>query len=140
MNASIKIGAASLALAAACGARADDAPAPAMAAVHAPSPAMGQMVVRDAATGRLRGPTAEEAAALQAAAPQALRGARRPGNVTRSHPNGATGVRLRDAAMSFMVAVRQPDGRMREYCFDSQAAAEAALKAPAAVDNGLPTE
>jgi hypothetical protein len=139
MIASIKIGAASLALAVACTAHADDAPP---AAVPAQSPAMGQMVVRDAATGRLRGPTPEEAAALHAAGPQALRGARRQGNVTRSHPSGATGARLDDSAMSYVVVVRQPDGRLAEYCFASQEAAEAALASPASAptDNGLPTE
>jgi hypothetical protein len=135
MIASIKTGAAALALAAACAVHADDAPP---AAVPAPSPAMGQMVVRDAATGRLRGPTAEEAAALHAASRQGLRAAR-AGNVTRVHRSGATGARLDDSAMSYLVVVKQPDGRLAEYCFESQAAAEAALANPP-VDNALPTE
>jgi len=139
MNASNTIGPAILVLAPACAAQAADAPP---AAVVSPSPAiaMAQMVVRDAATGRLRGPTAEEAAALHAAGPQALRGARRPGNVTRFHSSGAVGARMSDGAMSFSVLVKQPDGRLTEYCFASQDAAEAALASPAPVDNALPSE
>ena len=41
-----------------------------------------------------------------------------------------------------VLVVRQPDGRMTEYCFASRDAAEAALSAPvtAPVNNALPTE
>jgi hypothetical protein len=136
---SIKTGAASLVLAAACAAHAADAPPSARPATAEPQ---GQMVVRDAVTGRVRGPTAEEAAALHAASRQGLRAGPRMGNVTRVHPSGATGARLDDSSMSYAVVVRQPDGRLVEYCFASQAAAEAALAKPASapVDNALPTE
>lgn len=139
MTSSIKPFLAALALAAACAAQATDVPPSALAA---PAPAQGQMIVRDAATGRLRGPTPEEAAALHAAGPQALRGARRQGNVSRSHRSGATGARMDDSSMSFVVLVRQPDGRLAESCFENQAAAEAALAgpAPAHVDDTLPKE
>ena len=139
MTTSIKTCLAGLALAVGWAAHAADAPPSALPAAVQPQ---GQMIVRDAATGRLRGPTPEEAAALHAAGPQALRGARRQGNVTRFHRSGATGARLDDSAMSFVLLVRQPDGRLAEYCFENQAAAEAALAAPAPtnVDNTLPTE
>ena len=62
--------------------------------------------------------------------------------MSRSHPNGAIGARLDDRAMSYVLVVKQLDGRLAEYCFASQEAAEAALAspAPAPVDNGLPTE
>ena len=100
------------------------------------------MAVRDATTGRLRAATPAEAAALHAAGPQALRGGRATRNLTRYHRSGATGARLSDSAMSYALVVRQPDGRITEYCFDSREVAEAALAAPVAapVNNALPTE
>jgi hypothetical protein len=141
MIASMKTMAAGLALAATCAAHATDAPP--VALPDEPQP-QGQVVARDAATGRLRAPTADELAALRAAHPSTLRGAGRQGNVTRYHRSGAIGARMDDSHLSYVVVVRQPDGRLAEYCFANQDEAAAALAkpapAPARADNNLPTE
>jgi hypothetical protein len=56
------------------------------------------------------------------------------------HHSGATGARLNDSFMSYSVVVKQPDGKLAEYCFDSLDAAEAAMAAPAPVSQSQPTE
>jgi hypothetical protein len=139
MSASIKTCAASLLLAATFAALAADAPPDAGEPAMTPS---AQIAVRDATTGRLRAPTAAEVATLHAAGAQALRGARPAENLTRYHRSGATGARLNDNFMSYAVIVRQPDGRLTEYCFASLEAAQAAVAAgPASSStNNLPTE
>lgn len=100
--------------------------------------ASSQIIVRDAATGRLRAPTADEARALQgtrANAPATSLGR----TLQRSHASGAKGVRLNDSFMSYSVLVRQADGTLAEQCFASQEEADAAVAA-AAKSNQLPTE
>jgi hypothetical protein len=101
-----------------------------------------QIVVRDAATGQLRAATGDEAKALLQ-----LRAGHAQGQTLklmhRKHPSGAVGVRLTDEFMSHSVVVRQPDGRLTEYCFSTAEEAEATVKsaAPAAPQsNPLPTE
>lgn len=82
-------------------------------------------VVRDAQTGKLRAPTAEEAAALKAQAPAARSAARTaaPGFVlNKSHSSGIKGFRLTDESMSTSVAVRKADGSIERQCFDSHGA------------------
>ena len=137
--------AAVLVLAAACAAHAADVPSslpPATPATESPAAAApsAQMAVRDAATGRLRAPTAVEAQALHAAGPQALRAAHLSPtqNLTRTHRSGATGARLTDNALSYSMVVRQPDGRFAEYCFSNRDAAEAVVATPPL--DALPTE
>jgi hypothetical protein len=102
-----------------------------------------QMVVRDPTTGELRAPTAAEAQALQvhrrsAASAGTLR------TLSRRHADGAHGVRLSEEFMNYSVVIRQPDGRLLEYCFESREAAEAAMKGPspavAKSSDNLPTE
>lgn len=101
--------------------------------------ANSQIVVRDAATGRLRAATADEARALQATRPAASGTALR--TVQRSHASGAKGVRLNDSFMSYSVLVRQPDGSVAEQCFASQEEADAAVAAAAKNQTqALPTE
>lgn len=101
--------------------------------------ANSQIVVRDAATGRLRAATADEARALQATRPAASSTALR--TVQRSHASGAKGVRLNDSFMSYSVLVRQPDGSVAEQCFASQEEADAAVAAAAKNQTqALPTE
>ena len=88
----------------------------------------GQIVVRDATSGELRAATAEEAQALREQhakgrlriAPQAT--------LARYHYSGARGARLTDEFMNYSVVVRQPDGSLKEFCFQSREAAEAAVK------------
>jgi hypothetical protein len=97
-----------------------------------------QVVVRDAATGRLRAPTESETQALHAAAPHLRRVPGTP--MQRSHHSGAKGVRLTEEFMSYSVVIKQPDGRLVEYCFPNAEAAEAAVTAPVSAPNTLPTE
>ena len=100
--------------------------------------ANSQIAVRDAATGRLRAATADEARALQATRAPAGTALH---TVQRSHASGAKGVRLNDSFMSYSVVVRQPDGSMAEQCFASQAEADAAVAAAAKNQaQALPTE
>ena len=130
----LKICAASALLAAASfGARAADAPVdPVTTAGDA------QVVVRDAATGRLRAPTAGEFETLHAEGAKLRHVARPP--LEKFHRSGAHGARLTDEFMSYSVMIKQPDGRLVEYCFEGPEAAEAAMAAPAAPVNTLPTE
>lgn len=77
----------------------------------------GAVVVRDAQTGRLRAPTAQEfkalkerdakAAALRPVAPPAQEYVRR---------NGAVGVKVDPSLMTYSVMTRQADGKLREQC------------------------
>ena len=102
-----------------------------------------QVVVRDAATGALRAPTAEEAEAMTPRAPAAatLRRGAAPSTMQKAHSSGARGLRLSDDFMSYSVVVRQADGSLVEQCFGSKAEADSALKsAPAAKALNLPTE
>jgi hypothetical protein len=101
-------------------------------------PADGQIAVRDSGTGQLRAPTATEVQALHAAG-ASVRLAMRPA-MTKYHSSGATGARVNESFMSYSVMVKQPDGRLAEYCFDGLAAANAATTAPASISNSLPTE
>jgi hypothetical protein len=112
-------------------------PAP---AVEAAGTGANQVVVRDAVSGKLRAPTAEEAAVLQAKT-SALRGRVTETTLARHHASGAHGVRLNDQFMSYSVVVRQPDGSLASQCFESREDAEAALKAqPVVQTTTAPTE
>jgi len=99
-----------------------------------------QIVVRDANTGHLRAATPEEATTLrEQRATHRLRIAPQS-TLPRFHASGARGARLTDEFMSYSVLVRQPDGSLKEFCFESREAAEAALKAPVITTQTLPTE
>ena len=97
-----------------------------------------QVAVRDAATGHLRAPTASESQTLHAEGAK-LRQAIRP-TMQKFHSSGAHGVRLNEEFMNYSVVIKQPDGRLVEYCFSSREAADAAVAAPASATNPLPTE
>jgi len=134
-SAGVLLAAASLAVQAA------DAPAGATAPIAGAATSVApdaQVVVRDATTGRLRAPTESETQALHAAAPQLRRAPGVP--MQRSHHSGAKGVRLTEEFMSYSVVIKQPDGRLVEYCFPNAEAAEAAVKAPVSAPDTLPTE
>jgi len=112
--------------------------APAWAAEQAPAapaaPAADSMiVVRDAETGQLRAPTADEAAALSAArAPatgrSALKGSSSPLLETMSHASGAIGVRVSDEVASYSVVSKRADGKLEAACVESKSAAEQAVQ------------
>lgn len=84
-------------------------------------------VVRDATTGKLRAPTADEQTAMQAAhAKHALRASPKA-TQQKVHASGARGARLTDDFASSEVAVRQPDGTVAMQCFDDHDAAAQAV-------------
>ncbi|WP_028103520.1 post-PEP-CTERM-1 domain-containing protein [Pseudoduganella violaceinigra] len=91
-------------------------------------------VVRDAETGKLRAPTAEELAALQpkVVAKTMLRAAvaaPAPRAQLKFHKSGATGARVTNEFMSSAVVVRNADGTLEKQCTDSHEGAEAAAQA-----------
>lgn len=110
------------------------------AAQEAQSDAM--TVVRDAKTGKLRSPTAEEHAALKAQASSDKRAMRVAPQVFQQkyHASGARGVRLTDEFTSSAVAVRKPDGSVEMQCFDSHDAANAAAATGHVHTNKVETE
>lgn len=102
------------------------------------SASQGMVVVKDATTGELRAPTADEARALrQAAVPAARTAALRAsamatpvaGPMTTS--SGAIGYRLDESYMSYSIVTRDANGNLVERCVTGADAAEAALRAPA---------
>jgi len=93
-------------------------------------PADAMTVVRDAETGKLRAPTAEEQVALRTQATSKLRAARvAPAQVPleKFHAKGARGARMTDELISSSVAVRKADGSIEMQCFDSHDAANSAV-------------
>lgn len=87
-------------------------------------------VVRDAQTGKLRAPTAEEAAALKAktaAKLAARRVAAPPPPTMKYHKSGATGMRMTDESLTTAVAVRKADGSVEQQCFETHGAATTAI-------------
>jgi hypothetical protein len=113
--------------------------------------APNMMIVRDPVTGQLRAPTAEEAAALQqtpAAAARAGRAASAQASqaspsapsapLTKSHSNGARGVRLTDEMATYSVATRRADGTLEIEHVEGKKAADAEVKA-AKVAPAVPT-
>lgn len=101
--------------------------------------AANMMIVRDPVTGQLRAPTAEEAAALQqtpAAAARAGRAASAQASpsapnapLTKSHSNGARGVRLTDEMATYSVATRRADGTLEIEHVEGKKAAVAEVQA-----------
>ncbi len=90
-------------------------------------------VVRDAETGQLRAPTAAELDAMQLRADRNLSLGTRAAtqaNLPKVHGSGARGVRVTDDLVGYSVVVRNADGSLSKRCFESKAAAEAALKRP----------
>lgn len=96
------------------------------------------VVVRDAETGQLRAPTAEELAAMnRRQAGQQLR-APRPTDapstpLVRRTAGSAVNVRLTPEFASYAVMVRQPDGTLAERCIQAPDAGEALTKAKTAL-------
>lgn len=86
-------------------------------------------VVRDAATGKLRAPTAEEAAELAATpAPSAARSARRAAPVEVQHANGAVSLEVDDSLLMYSVARRNADGSITTECVPGGKAARSLVR------------
>ena len=110
----------------------------AKAAAKAPATTVeadGMVAVRDAATGQLRAPTAEELASLQAsaqakAAPARLRAlSLAPAQAERINSRGAIGFRPGPENVSYSVVTRNADGSLSSTCVQGQDQAEAIVKA-----------
>jgi|CXWL01.1.fsa_nt_gi hypothetical protein len=91
--------------------------------------AEASVVVRDAQSGQMRAPTAEEARSLSPA-PSRLAPVRRgmvsgkqnPQQIQRA--DGAVGMELDESTMSYSVARRNTDGSLSTYCVTSKETAE----------------
>jgi len=93
-------------------------------------------VVRDAETGKLRTPTAAEAAQLQNAnKSQRMRQAAAQPVMAKMHKSGAQGARLTPEFLSSSVAVRTEDGKLAKLCFDRHEAAESVVQGHTHIDN-----
>ena len=90
-------------------------------------------VVRDAETGQLRAPTAAETQAMEIRAARTNSLSTRAAvqaNLPKVNARGVRGVRVTDDLAGYSVMVRGADGSLNKQCFESKAAAEAALKNP----------
>ncbi len=96
-------------------------PAAAQQTSAAQPAADAQTVVRDADTGKLRAPTAEEHEHMRRSHDASTRNARvAPGAMApRAHHSGARGTRLHDELMHHSVMVRNADGTSSMVCVDS---------------------
>ena len=110
------------------------APVPAFAA-----PEAGMRAARDAETGQLRAPTAEESKALDAAAAKvrAAKGNARVGMASGTlnpqaltHADGTVEQELDESTLSYSVARRNVDGTVEMVCVQGKDAASKAMKAP----------
>ena len=92
--------------------------------------ANSMIVVKDAVTGELRAPTADEAAALSAAKAGSTKSAAKGvvALLPKRHSSGAVGVRVNDDMASYSVVTRQPDGTLAETCVQSKSEAEQVLQ------------
>ncbi len=86
-------------------------------------------VVRDAETGQLRAPTAEEAAALRASGGKAAAAA--SGQREIRHKNGTVQMVLDNSTLMYSVARRNADGSISQACVQGEDKAQAATQAPA---------
>ena len=102
-------------------------------------PESGMRAARDAQTGQVRAPTAEESRTLDAAAARtrAAKGAKRVGMASGAvNPqstmtaDGAVQLELDESTLSYSVARRNADGTIEMVCVEGSEAANKALKAP----------
>lgn len=88
----------------------------------------GMVVVRDADTGELRAPTAEEARALHPRTNASAAGTAAPAPKMIIGPGGRRSVQLGERHMVYSVVTRGADGKLEEQCVHGAHAAEHALK------------
>jgi hypothetical protein len=97
------------------------------------SAANSMTVVRDAQTGKLRAPTADELQALLATArapAQAARTRANPAAAAFRSASGGAGLHLGEDAFAYSVARRNLDGSLTEVCVTGAQAAQKELAAP----------
>ncbi len=83
----------------------------------------GMTVVRDAATGKLRAPTAAELRALRNESGQAQRAAADSARPPTVRADGVKAATLGERGMVYSVITRGPDGKLHEHCVEGEAAA-----------------
>lgn len=104
-------------------------PALAQQADAQPAPAQqGMVVVRDADTGELRAPTADEARALHPRTNTSAADAAAPAPKMVTGPGGRRSVQLGERGMVYSVVTRGADGKLEEQCVHGAHAADHALK------------
>lgn len=81
----------------------------------------GITVVRDAETGQLRPPTAQELRALRAKEPQPQVAPASPRSAVR--PDGTRKLELGERGMVYSVVERTPDGKLKRLCVNGGEAA-----------------
>ena len=103
------------------------------------APEAGMRAARDAQTGQVRAPTAEESKTLDAAAAKlrAAKGDRRVGMASGTlnpqaltHADGTVEQELDESTLSYSVARRNADGTVEMVCVQGKDAASKAMKAP----------
>lgn len=88
----------------------------------------GMVVVRDAASGELRAPTAAEFQALQAASPVAKARSAAATPKASVAKNGTRKVQVGTDSLVYAMTTRDADGQLHEACVQGDAAAQAALR------------
>lgn len=104
---------------------------PACAQQAAPQQApsqQGMVVVRDAETGELRAPTADEARALHPRTNASAAGVAAPAPKMVTGPGGRRSVQLGERHMVYTVVTRGADGKLEEQCVHGASAAEHAVQ------------
>lgn len=91
----------------------------------------GMVVVRDAQTGQMRAPTADEMKALTQAPSGALRAQPPLSSLVVTNPDGSRRLRIGERAQVFTVVSRGADGKLAEQCVHGEHAATKALAHPA---------
>lgn len=116
-------------------------PACAQQAVSQAAPAQqGMVVVRDADTGELRAPTADEARALHPRTNASAAGTAAPAPKMVTGPGGRRSVQLGDRHMVYSVVTRGADGKLEEQCVHGAHAADHALQGTHKAGNAKPEE
>jgi len=96
----------------------------------------GMVAVRDAQTGKMRAPTADELKALRGRAPAAAAAGRAAPTpqpqALAPRRDGARGVRLGEKSMVYEVVTLGADGKLNGECLHGKAAASGALDAVSA--------
>lgn len=85
----------------------------------------GMVVVRDAQTGQMRAPTAEEMKALTQAPSGALKAQPPLSSLVVTNPDGSRRLRMGERGQVFTVVTRGADGKLAEQCVHGDHAATA---------------
>lgn len=90
----------------------------------------GMVVVRDAQTGQLRAPTADEMTALTQTRSGAIKAQPPLSSLVVQNPNGSRSLRMGERGLVYSVVTRGADGKLEEQCLQGEQAAAKALAQP----------